>query len=295
MIACPDCGAPIQASKEHECDPAKAIRGLSILRDHLEEELGKMRERCEMLEAERDKLQTDVDYLRVDLRAWKADGHLWHMCFLDLDSEELEAERDKLQAERDEARQWARKLYRKLEDQYEIARQEYKENSQLRGRLNKMKATWMEGLDLWKRMRATIEQQRDRAGVENETLRAQLAEARNKALDEAIDVAGRLYPHPSAARLAIIQNIRALKNTGAYPADEISTGAKLRATLAEAQKSKDDMALDLHTAENQLVDVRYKALGDASLAANRALFIRGTPFETIRAVCGAILSQRDGL
>ena len=38
--------------------------------------------------------------------------------------------------------------------------------------------------------------------------------------------------------------------------------AKLRAQLAEAQESKDDMALDLHTAENQLAEARNKVLDE---------------------------------
>ena len=172
---------PFQANREHKCDPqAQDIRGLSLLRDHLEEELGKMRN------------------------------------------------------DRDEARQWARKLYRKLDDQYEISQQDYKENSQLRGQLNKMKATWLEGLDLWRRMRTTTEQQRDRADAENETLRAQLAEARNKALDRitgrtvtgalksAIDAHGPI--DKTIITSAAKRILGALNNTAAaYPADEIST------------------------------------------------------------------------
>ena len=93
MIACPDCGMPIRASREHECDPAKAIHGLSLLRDHLEEELGKMRGRCQELEAQRGKEGELIDIMadvNFNLRA---------RC------ETFEAERGSLVKERDDTLQ----------------------------------------------------------------------------------------------------------------------------------------------------------------------------------------------
>jgi len=170
MIACPDCGMPIRASREHECDPAKAIASL--------------RSRCEELEKERDKALTRCEELQSLLDV-SMDGNqeLWW----------------RERQERDEARQWAAKLY--------------KENADLEATLALCRSAGHEISDIG-----------FDALAENTSLRAQLAEARTKAFAQAIGIAGRLYPHPSAAQLAIIQNIRALKdNADAYPADEIST------------------------------------------------------------------------
>ena len=148
----------------------KHVSGLSLLRDHLEEELGKMRN-------ERDKLKADVEYLKVDLKGWKADSRLWYACFMDMltPSAKMETERNevlarceklnatcielaedwaKAEAERDEARQWARKLLAGM-----IAMRE-----------------------------DAVQKQRciNKRFVELADLRAPLADARNKALDEAV-------------------------------------------------------------------------------------------------------------
>ena len=106
----------------------KHISGLSLLRDHLEEELGKMRERCEKLNA---------------------------MCI------ELATDYARAEAERDEARQWARKRYSG----------------------NVIMGIQRKNADL--RTQSAIDNVR-MVGMADEIddLRAQLAEARNKALDE---------------------------------------------------------------------------------------------------------------
>jgi len=242
MIECPDCGMPIQASREHECDPAKAIRGLSLLRDHLEEELGKMRERCQELETalsagngvgligelrwQNSRLREERDHLRQRCEKLNA------MCIeLAEDGAKAESERDAaiqahddieavlctvqlyvdaLRNERDEARQWANRRTR-------TANERGKKNDELRYRLTcecGWEQHWQSRLNehlktqvdlraqvkhwqsLYTRELAYHREELERGGRletllnelenENSQLRAQLAEARNKALDEAI-------------------------------------------------------------------------------------------------------------
>ena len=144
----------------------KRMRGLSLLRDHLEEELGKMRNkrdglrsRCEKLEVERGRLEKSNSALTNTLGLRFA-----------TDMELLKAE-----AERDEARQWAWKFkwaYMGISG-YAVELQ------------NKLKA---ENADL--RAQSAIDNVR-MVGMADEIddLRARLAEARNKALDEARDTA----------------------------------------------------------------------------------------------------------
>jgi len=106
----------------------------------LEIENANLRSRCEKLKKERNGLSLLRDHLEEEI------GKFRTRC-------------ERLEKERDDAR-------RKLEAQYEISQQEYKENSQLRGQLNKMKTTWLEALDLWKRLRITLERERDRSETE---------------------------------------------------------------------------------------------------------------------------------
>ena len=82
------------SENEHDCleKAEKQIRGLSLLRDHLEEELGKMRLQRSELQNENAQLrhQRDREH-ELGMRA----AQNWH----------------RVTMERDEARQWARKRY----------------------------------------------------------------------------------------------------------------------------------------------------------------------------------------
>ena len=103
---------------------------------------------------------------------------------------ELATDYAKAEAERDEARQWARKRYSG----------------------NVIMGIQRKNADL--RTQSAIDNVR-MVGMADEIdgLRKELAEARNKALDEALCIAGDIYPNCTAAcaRMAIIQKIRALK------------------------------------------------------------------------------------
>jgi len=224
MIECPDCGMPIRASREYECDPAKAIAIDRLMADlnRKTELAGALRCTCARLRKMRDAQKTLAG--RLNARGDKLEGVLYRCrsrC------EELEKERDKaltrceeLQSlldvsmdgnqelwwrerqERDEARQWAAKLY--------------KENADLEATLALCRSAGHEISDIG-----------FDALAENTSLRAQLAEARNKALDEAIEICENLRcneGYPFLGAQFCVRDIRALKNAGAYPADEISTG-----------------------------------------------------------------------
>ena len=118
------------------------IPNLSLLRDHLEEELGKMRSRCWELERE-------VTGHHLIFALWKRKEAEW-----------IEANL-RLETERNEARQWARKLYRDVRKWRTDAWEHEERKSSVLSQLLNIEA-------------------------ENADLRSQLAEARNKALDEAV-------------------------------------------------------------------------------------------------------------
>ena len=146
----------------------KQASGLSLLRDHLEEELGKMRNRCEKLNAMCIEMATD--YARAEDERDEARERceeLERECDAELSLRKLASSCcHRATMERDEARQWARTLY--------------KENANLEATLALCRSAGHEVSDIG-----------FDALAENKTLRAQLAEARNKALDEAIALARR--------------------------------------------------------------------------------------------------------
>ena len=140
--------------------------------------------------------------------------HLLSMCQQQRDKEHelaLRGAKNWMSAtkERDEARQWAAKLY--------------KENADLEATLALCRSAGHEISDIG-----------FDALAENTSLRAQLAEARNKALDDAVAKCQPLITRwskwwgmpadPVQDVIDIRDEIRALKDSGAYPADEISTG-----------------------------------------------------------------------
>jgi len=94
------------------------------------------RERC-------DKLDTDLnDALKACQLFQRANMKL------NAERDEVFARCEKAEAERDEARKWAGKYGRKLTESQEIARQQYKENSQLRGKIATQEQEILDALDL---------------------------------------------------------------------------------------------------------------------------------------------------
>ena len=158
---------------------------LHIAENQLEKELGKMRERCEKAEAEREQFRQFGITMSDGLASCAGAENAIAIA----------------NRERDKARQWAAKLY--------------KENADLEATLALCRSAGHEISDIG-----------FDALAENTSLRAQLAEARNKALDEAIERCENLRcneGYPFLGAQFCVRNIRALKSAGAYPADEIST------------------------------------------------------------------------
>jgi len=181
----------------------KRMRGLSLLRDHLEEELGKMRNerdglrsRCEKLEVERGRLEKSNSALTNTLGLRFA-----------TDMELLKAE-----AERDEARQWARKYKLAYEKQWKATSYHRREGLDW--------LSWGQEMDkILKGLRAENAALRAQSAIDNvrmvgmadeiDGLRKELAEARNKALDEAMAVCNKEWLWSS--RDLLVELIRALK------------------------------------------------------------------------------------
>ena len=156
----------------------KGRDGLSLLRDHLEEELGKMRAkrndaiaRCEELEGQKQHLMTSCEQLRdmTDEIAAERDSYQrlanW-----------AEGRREEMEAERDEAREWAKRRTRTAQG-YKNA---FERTNQTLGRF-----------------------------------RAQLASARNDALDEAkgaVHFALFIRDVPHETIQAVFRHIESLKS-----------------------------------------------------------------------------------
>jgi len=213
----PSYGMAIMSGRRSgKLDGVGLIGELRHMNSRLREERDGLRSRCEMLEIERDRLKTDVEYLRVDLKGWQSSSRLWYSCFMDMltPSAKMETERDevlarceklnamcielatdyaKAEAERDEARQWARKFKLAYEETEQEAvdaldtltnagKESIVEISDYAVELqNKLKA---ENADL--RAQSAIDNVR-MVGMADEIdgLRKELAEARNKALSAA--------------------------------------------------------------------------------------------------------------
>ena len=173
---------------------------LHIAENQLEKELGKMRERCEKAEAEREQFRQFGITMSDGLASCAGAENAIAIA----------------NRERDKARQWAAKLY--------------KENADLEATLALCRSAGHEISDIG-----------FDALAENTSLRAQLAEARNKALgeaDRAVFKAMRAMWRQSIG-VDVTRYVRtavcALKNSGAYPADEISTVADNNSQLADAR------------------------------------------------------------
>ena len=176
----------------------------------MQELLDVLRERCEELERERENLLILCDQLKRDNER----GEI-----------ELLAEADwgqQRRDERDEARQWACRRHR-------VAQQWRTRYNESIGRIAVLRAQLAEARgseDSWKTAAHMWERSCSMRRESGAILQQRLVEVRNKALDEAIAVCENLrcnegYPFLGAQFCA--RDIRALKNAGAYPADEINT------------------------------------------------------------------------
>jgi len=250
MIECPDCGMPIRASREYECDPAKAIAIDRLMADlnRKTELAGALRCTCARLRKMRDAQKTLAG--RLNARGDKLEGVLYRCrsrC------EELEKERDKaltrceeLQSlldvsmdgnqelwwrerqERDEAREWARKMKQQRDS--------------LRAQLAKAEC------DLF--YQKGVQVRAESMAGEIDDLRAQLATARNDALDEAGEATRfalfiRDMPFETIHHVSCIIN-KLKDSAGAYPADEISTVAEVqRDQVGRARQELECARVDL--------------------------------------------------
>ena len=153
--------------------------------------------------------------------------HLLSMCQQQRDKEHelaLRGAKNWMSAtkERDEARQWACRRHR-------VAQQWRTRYNESIGRIAVLRAQLAEARgseDSWKTAAHMWERSCSMRRESGAILQQRLVEVRNKALDEAIAVCENLrcnegYPFLGAQFCA--RDIRALKNAGAYPADEIST------------------------------------------------------------------------
>ena len=181
MVECLGCGMVIPATELHSCN---------------------LRSRCEELEIERDRLKTDVEYLKVDLKGWKADSRLWYACFMDMmtPSAKMKTEKDEVFARCEELDLQCRVAAIEIDQAWHCYSAAEAERDEARQWARKYRARWIRA-----------DQERHDWHLECDEARAQLAEARNKALDEALNIAGSLYAGDSASvRMAITQRIRAL-------------------------------------------------------------------------------------